>query len=181
MAVAVAGVALAHGAVLRHRQREHRPAGHPGRVWAGWLRGEHEAGPRSSPDSAAGPGELGKDLDRARCRAAALAAMGSRLAPEPARVDGRLAAPPRPKHHDTQTPLTSPTAEPTQQTKRGLQGQTSTAHHLVLLPTLDLLSQAVRERRLAGHSGPAVAVCSLGTTRFCGAWTCARRHQRVTS
>ncbi|MFE5484084.1 Helicase associated domain protein [Streptomyces sp. NPDC056527] len=32
---------------------------------------------------------------------------------------------------------------------------------LVLLPTLDLLTQTVREWRLAGHSGPAVAVCSL--------------------
>ncbi|MCX4722258.1 Helicase associated domain protein [Streptomyces virginiae] len=33
---------------------------------------------------------------------------------------------------------------------------------LVLLPTLDLLTQTVREWRLAGHTGPAVAVCSLG-------------------
>ncbi|MFB6582756.1 Helicase associated domain protein [Streptomyces sp. NPDC056402] len=32
---------------------------------------------------------------------------------------------------------------------------------LVLLPTLDLLTQTVREWRLAGHIGPAVAVCSL--------------------
>lgn len=32
---------------------------------------------------------------------------------------------------------------------------------LVLLPTLDLLSQTAREWRTAGHSGPAVAVCSL--------------------
>ncbi|MEU9006027.1 DEAD/DEAH box helicase family protein [Streptomyces sp. NPDC048551] len=32
---------------------------------------------------------------------------------------------------------------------------------LVLLPTLDLLTQTAREWRLAGHSGPAVAVCSL--------------------
>ncbi|GGT44007.1 helicase [Streptomyces kurssanovii] len=32
---------------------------------------------------------------------------------------------------------------------------------LVLLPTLDLLTQTVREWRLAGHKGPAVAVCSL--------------------
>ncbi|MFH8894209.1 MULTISPECIES: DEAD/DEAH box helicase [unclassified Streptomyces] len=32
---------------------------------------------------------------------------------------------------------------------------------LVLLPTLDLLTQTVREWRIAGHSGPAVAVCSL--------------------
>ncbi|MGW2587440.1 Helicase associated domain protein [Streptomyces virginiae] len=32
---------------------------------------------------------------------------------------------------------------------------------LVLLPTLDLLTQTVREWRLAGHAGPAVAVCSL--------------------
>ncbi|WSR21176.1 Helicase associated domain protein (plasmid) [Streptomyces sp. NBC_01207] len=32
---------------------------------------------------------------------------------------------------------------------------------LVLLPTLDLLTQTVREWRLAGHTGPAVAVCSL--------------------
>ncbi|WP_030724082.1 DEAD/DEAH box helicase [Streptomyces sp. NRRL F-2580] len=32
---------------------------------------------------------------------------------------------------------------------------------LVLLPTIDLLTQTVREWRLAGHSGPAVAVCSL--------------------
>ncbi|MFI7358074.1 Helicase associated domain protein [Streptomyces avidinii] len=32
---------------------------------------------------------------------------------------------------------------------------------LVLLPTLDLLTQTVREWRLAGHRGPAVAVCSL--------------------
>ncbi|MFB7374167.1 Helicase associated domain protein [Streptomyces sp. NPDC056222] len=32
---------------------------------------------------------------------------------------------------------------------------------LVLLPTLDLLTQTVREWRLAGHGGPAVAVCSL--------------------
>ncbi|MFD9453377.1 Helicase associated domain protein [Streptomyces sp. NPDC059985] len=32
---------------------------------------------------------------------------------------------------------------------------------LVLLPTLDLLTQTVREWRLAGHDGPAVAVCSL--------------------
>ncbi|MEU9031936.1 Helicase associated domain protein [Streptomyces sp. NPDC048383] len=33
---------------------------------------------------------------------------------------------------------------------------------LVLLPTLDLLTQTAREWRLAGHTGPAVAVCSLG-------------------
>ncbi|MFD7026633.1 Helicase associated domain protein [Streptomyces sp. NPDC059917] len=32
---------------------------------------------------------------------------------------------------------------------------------LVLLPTLDLLTQTAREWRSAGHSGPAVAVCSL--------------------
>ncbi|MFJ6054647.1 Helicase associated domain protein [Streptomyces sp. NPDC092307] len=32
---------------------------------------------------------------------------------------------------------------------------------LVLLPTLDLLTQTVREWRVAGHAGPAVAVCSL--------------------
>ncbi|MEU6315682.1 Helicase associated domain protein [Streptomyces sp. NPDC047014] len=32
---------------------------------------------------------------------------------------------------------------------------------LVLLPTLDLLTQTVREWRTAGHTGPAVAVCSL--------------------
>ncbi|MFF8265181.1 Helicase associated domain protein [Streptomyces virginiae] len=32
---------------------------------------------------------------------------------------------------------------------------------LVLLPTLDLLTQTVREWRHAGHRGPAVAVCSL--------------------
>ncbi|MFJ7264983.1 Helicase associated domain protein [Streptomyces globosus] len=32
---------------------------------------------------------------------------------------------------------------------------------LVLLPTLDLLSQTAREWRTAGHTGPAVAVCSL--------------------
>ncbi|MGW5852553.1 Helicase associated domain protein [Streptomyces sp. NPDC055254] len=32
---------------------------------------------------------------------------------------------------------------------------------LVLLPTLDLLTQTVRQWRLAGHTGPAVAVCSL--------------------
>ncbi|MFE9890630.1 Helicase associated domain protein [Streptomyces scopuliridis] len=32
---------------------------------------------------------------------------------------------------------------------------------LVLLPTLDLLTQTMREWRLAGHTGPAVAVCSL--------------------
>ncbi|WP_404962708.1 Helicase associated domain protein [Streptomyces sp. 147326] len=32
---------------------------------------------------------------------------------------------------------------------------------LVLLPTLDLLTQTVRGWRLAGHTGPAVAVCSL--------------------
>ncbi|MFD3549364.1 Helicase associated domain protein [Streptomyces sp. NPDC058655] len=32
---------------------------------------------------------------------------------------------------------------------------------LVLLPTLDLLAQTAREWRLAGHTGPAVAVCSL--------------------
>ncbi|WP_330451245.1 Helicase associated domain protein [Streptomyces sp. NBC_00890] len=32
---------------------------------------------------------------------------------------------------------------------------------LVLLPTLDLLTQTVREWRAAGHHGPAVAVCSL--------------------
>ncbi|MFD4914725.1 Helicase associated domain protein [Streptomyces virginiae] len=32
---------------------------------------------------------------------------------------------------------------------------------LVLLPTLDLLMQTVREWRFAGHTGPAVAVCSL--------------------
>ncbi|MFC9587872.1 Helicase associated domain protein [Streptomyces yangpuensis] len=32
---------------------------------------------------------------------------------------------------------------------------------LVLLPTLDLLTQTVREWRLAGHTGAAVAVCSL--------------------
>ncbi|MGW3739868.1 Helicase associated domain protein [Streptomyces sp. NPDC005146] len=32
---------------------------------------------------------------------------------------------------------------------------------LVLLPTLDLLTQTVREWRSAGHTGPAVAVCSL--------------------
>ncbi|MYV74550.1 DEAD/DEAH box helicase family protein [Streptomyces sp. SID1046] len=32
---------------------------------------------------------------------------------------------------------------------------------LVLLPTLDLLTQTVREWRFAGHTGPAVAVCSL--------------------
>ncbi|MFD7015288.1 Helicase associated domain protein [Streptomyces sp. NPDC059928] len=32
---------------------------------------------------------------------------------------------------------------------------------LVLLPTLDLLTQTVREWRAAGHTGPAVAVCSL--------------------
>ncbi|MFE1831767.1 Helicase associated domain protein [Streptomyces yangpuensis] len=32
---------------------------------------------------------------------------------------------------------------------------------LVLLPTLDLLTQTVREWRIAGHTGPAVAVCSL--------------------
>ncbi|WUW27013.1 Helicase associated domain protein (plasmid) [Streptomyces sp. NBC_01463] len=32
---------------------------------------------------------------------------------------------------------------------------------LVLLPTLDLLTQTVREWRAAGHNGPAVAVCSL--------------------
>ncbi|WP_445270792.1 Helicase associated domain protein [Streptomyces sp. DSM 41634] len=32
---------------------------------------------------------------------------------------------------------------------------------LVLLPTLDLLTQTAREWRLAGHTGPAVAVCSL--------------------
>ncbi|MFI1286788.1 Helicase associated domain protein [Streptomyces sp. NPDC020858] len=32
---------------------------------------------------------------------------------------------------------------------------------LVLLPTLDLLTQTVREWRLAGHTGPGVAVCSL--------------------
>ncbi|WP_326594068.1 DEAD/DEAH box helicase [Streptomyces sp. NBC_01294] len=32
---------------------------------------------------------------------------------------------------------------------------------LVLLPTLDLLAQTVGDWRLAGHSGPAVAVCSL--------------------
>lgn len=32
---------------------------------------------------------------------------------------------------------------------------------LVLLPTLDLLTQTAREWRTAGHAGPAVAVCSL--------------------
>ncbi|MFG2291705.1 Helicase associated domain protein [Streptomyces sp. NPDC048603] len=32
---------------------------------------------------------------------------------------------------------------------------------LVLLPTLDLLTQTVREWQAAGHTGPAVAVCSL--------------------
>ncbi|MFJ3883337.1 Helicase associated domain protein [Streptomyces sp. NPDC090077] len=32
---------------------------------------------------------------------------------------------------------------------------------LVLLPTLDLLTQTAREWRIAGHTGPAVAVCSL--------------------
>ncbi|MFE3761154.1 Helicase associated domain protein [Streptomyces sp. NPDC059104] len=32
---------------------------------------------------------------------------------------------------------------------------------LVLLPTLDLLTQTAREWRAAGHTGPAVAVCSL--------------------
>ncbi|WUT01456.1 Helicase associated domain protein (plasmid) [Streptomyces sp. NBC_00708] len=32
---------------------------------------------------------------------------------------------------------------------------------LVLVPTLDLLTQTVREWRAAGHHGPAVAVCSL--------------------
>ncbi|MFK0050614.1 Helicase associated domain protein [Streptomyces sp. NPDC090741] len=32
---------------------------------------------------------------------------------------------------------------------------------LVLLPTLDLLAQTAREWRTAGHTGPAVAVCSL--------------------
>lgn len=32
---------------------------------------------------------------------------------------------------------------------------------LVLLPTLDLLTQTVREWRAAGHTGPTVAVCSL--------------------
>ncbi|KPI34155.1 helicase-associated protein [Actinobacteria bacterium OV450] len=32
---------------------------------------------------------------------------------------------------------------------------------LVLLPTLDLLTQTAREWRTAGHGGPAVAVCSL--------------------
>ncbi|MYW31116.1 DEAD/DEAH box helicase [Streptomyces sp. SID2119] len=32
---------------------------------------------------------------------------------------------------------------------------------LVLVPTLDLLTQTVREWRAAGHTGPAVAVCSL--------------------
>ncbi|MFV2118834.1 Helicase associated domain protein [Streptomyces sp. Act-28] len=32
---------------------------------------------------------------------------------------------------------------------------------LVLVPTLDLLTQTVREWRRVGHSGPAVAVCSL--------------------
>ncbi|MEV7616576.1 DEAD/DEAH box helicase family protein [Streptomyces sp. NPDC089799] len=32
---------------------------------------------------------------------------------------------------------------------------------LVLLPTLDLLTQTAREWRTAGHTGPAVAVCSL--------------------
>ncbi|MFC9249633.1 Helicase associated domain protein [Streptomyces sp. NPDC057136] len=32
---------------------------------------------------------------------------------------------------------------------------------LVLVPTLDLLTQTVREWRSAGHTGPAVAVCSL--------------------
>ncbi|MEV7730475.1 Helicase associated domain protein [Streptomyces sp. NPDC087917] len=32
---------------------------------------------------------------------------------------------------------------------------------LVLLPTLDLLTQTAREWRIAGHVGPAVAVCSL--------------------
>ncbi|GAB2628314.1 DEAD/DEAH box helicase [Streptomyces capparidis] len=32
---------------------------------------------------------------------------------------------------------------------------------LVLVPTLDLLTQTVREWRKAGHTGPAVAVCSL--------------------
>ncbi|MBT2407692.1 MULTISPECIES: DEAD/DEAH box helicase [unclassified Streptomyces] len=32
---------------------------------------------------------------------------------------------------------------------------------LVLLPTLDLLTQTVREWRAVGHTGPAVAVCSL--------------------
>ncbi|MGE7391584.1 Helicase associated domain protein [Streptomyces sp. NPDC004126] len=32
---------------------------------------------------------------------------------------------------------------------------------LVLLPTLDLLTQTAREWRTAGHDGPAVAVCSL--------------------
>ncbi|MFF5448482.1 Helicase associated domain protein [Streptomyces sp. NPDC012888] len=32
---------------------------------------------------------------------------------------------------------------------------------LVLVPTLDLLVQTVREWRVAGHTGPAVAVCSL--------------------
>ncbi|MEU4066548.1 Helicase associated domain protein [Streptomyces wedmorensis] len=33
---------------------------------------------------------------------------------------------------------------------------------LVLVPTLDLLTQTVRAWRAAGHAGPAVAVCSLG-------------------
>lgn len=32
---------------------------------------------------------------------------------------------------------------------------------LVLLPTLDLLTQTAREWRISGHTGPAVAVCSL--------------------
>ncbi|MEU5810727.1 Helicase associated domain protein [Streptomyces sp. NPDC047718] len=32
---------------------------------------------------------------------------------------------------------------------------------LVLLPTLDLLTQTAREWRTAGHTGPAVAICSL--------------------
>ncbi|MGW7189386.1 Helicase associated domain protein [Streptomyces sp. NPDC054838] len=32
---------------------------------------------------------------------------------------------------------------------------------LVLLPTLDLLTQTARQWRIAGHTGPAVAVCSL--------------------
>ncbi|MFE9853359.1 Helicase associated domain protein [Streptomyces sp. NPDC005576] len=36
-----------------------------------------------------------------------------------------------------------------------------TGRILVLVPTLDLLTQTVREWRAAGHTGPAVAVCSL--------------------
>ncbi|MFK0017502.1 DEAD/DEAH box helicase family protein [Streptomyces sp. NPDC091027] len=41
---------------------------------------------------------------------------------------------------------------------------------LVLLPTLDLLTQTVREWRLAGHAGPTVAVCSLEDDPQLGLW-----------